>query len=142
MEEKTRNNKNKLHITREQVKEFTHKACVNNGLTEQFFEDFWERILKRDDIYKEYVYYLVRQEFISGVSVEGYHVIDVLIWQMDHFKAKLDVDTYDMKHNEAKMILSAFDTFLKMAEEPQEYIQRMQVDTGTDYPDKYFGLHK
>ena len=47
-----------------------------------------------------------------------------------------------MKHNEAKMILSAFDTFLKMAEEPQEYIQRMQVDTGTDYPDKYFGLHK
>lgn len=142
MKERPQNNKSKLHITREQVKEFTHEACLNNGMTERFFENFWERMLKRDDIYKEYVYYLVKQEFVSKVSIEGYHVIDVLIWQMDHFKAKLDVDTYEMKHNEAKMILSAFDTFLKMAEEPEEYIQRMQVDTGTDYPDKYFGLHK
>lgn len=142
MKEKSQDNKSKLHITREQVKEFTRKTCLDHGLTEQFFEDFWERMLKRDDIYKEYVYYLVKQEFVSGVCIEGYHVIDVLIWQMDHFKAKLDMDTYDMKHNEAKMILSAFDTFLKMAEEPEEYVQRMQVDTGTDYPDKYFGLHK
>jgi len=139
---KERSGDNKLHITRSQVKEFTHQACLDHGLTEEFFESFWERMLKRDDIYKEYVFYLVRQEFTSSVSIEGYHVIDVLIWQMDHFKAKLDVDNYDMKHDEAKMILSAFDTFLKMAENPEEYVQRMQVDTGTDYPDKYFGLHK
>lgn len=133
---------NTLHITREQVKTFTHEACVKNGLSEEFFAQFWARMLERDDIYTEYVYYLVKQEFISRVEIKGYHVIDVLIWQMDHFKAKLDADTYDMKHNEAKMILSAFDTFLKMAENPEEYTYRMQVDTGTDYPDKYFGLHK
>ena len=132
----------KVRITRQQVKEFTYKACLDNGFTEEFFADFWERMLKHDDIYKEYVWYLVKKEFISEVSIKGYHVVDILIWQMDHFKAKLDVDTYDMKHNEAKMILNAFDTFLKMSEEPDDYIERIQVDTGTDYPDKYFGLHK
>lgn len=132
----------KLHITREQVKDFTHRACLENGFSEHFFGEFWENMLKWDDIYTEYVYYLVGREFTSRMSIEGYHVIDIMIWQMDHFKAKLDVDTYDMKHNEAKMVLSAFDTFLKMAEHPEEYIERMQVDTGTDYPDKYFGLHK
>lgn len=132
----------KLRITREQVRTFTAKACRDNGMSEQFFEEFWERLQQRDDIYREYVYYLAKKEWVSGVDIRGYHVIDVLIWQMDHFKAKLDMDTYDMKHNEAKMVLSAFDTFLKMAEKPEEYIQRMQVDTGTDYPDKYFGLHK
>lgn len=132
----------KVRITRQQVKEFTHKACLENGFTEAFFADFWERMLKHDDIYKEYVWYLVKKEFISDVNIKGYHVVDVMIWQMDHFKAKLDVDTYDMKHNEAKMVLSAFDTFLKMCEEPEDYIERMQVDTGTDYPNKYFGLHK
>ena len=115
---------------------------MDNGFTEEFFADFWERMLKHDDIYKEYVWYLVKKEFISEVSIKGYHVVDILVWQMDHFKAKLDVDTYDMKHNEAKMILNAFDTFLKMSEEPDDYIERIQVDTGTDYPDKYFGLHK
>lgn len=132
----------KIYITRQQVKEFTENACKKNGFSGEFFGEFWERMLQHDDIYKEYVWYLVKKEFVSEADVKGYHVVDVLIWQMDHFKAKLDADTYDMKHDEAKMILAAFDTFLKMRENPDEYLERMQTDTGTDYPDKYFGLHK
>ncbi len=132
----------KVCITRQQVKDFTYSACLENGLSIEFFEEFWERMLTRDDIYREYVWYLVKKEFVSKVEIKGYHVIDILIWQMDHFKAKLDEDTYDMKHNEAKMIITAFDTFLKMSENPESYIERMQVDTGTDYPNKYFGLRK
>lgn len=132
---------NKIVITREQVKEFTHKACLDNGMTEEFFSEFWERILKRDDIYKEYVYYLVKHDFSNEVTIEGYHVIDILIWQMDHFKAQMDMDNLKTK-NEAVMIISAFDTFLKMAENPEEYTHRMQSDTGTEYPDKFYGLHK
>lgn len=135
-------NDSRLRITREQVWVFTRNACLLNGFSEAFFSEFWSGMLRRDDIYKEYVYYLVKKEFIGEVSIEGYRLIDILVWQMDHFKARLDTDTYDMKHNEAKMILSAFDTFLKMAEQPRDYVQRMQTDTGTDYPDKYFGLHK
>lgn len=127
----------KLHITRQQVKEYTQNICEQNGFLPGFFSEFWARMLKRDDIYKEYVWYLVKKEFLSEVSIGGYHVVDILIWQMDHFKANLDRDTYDMKHNEAKMILSAFDTFLKMAEKPEGYICQMQTQTGTDYEGKY-----
>jgi hypothetical protein len=141
MEPKGQNGK-KLYITREMVKEFTHQACLQNEMSEEFFEDFWERMQKRDDIYREYVLYIAKHEFANEVEISGYHVIDVLIWQMDHFKAKLDVNTDATKRNEAVMIISAFDTFLKMAENPNEYIERIQNDTGTDYPDKYFGLHK
>lgn len=128
-----------MRITREEVRGFTRKACLDNGFSEGFFEEFWERMLKRDDIYKEYVYYLVKREFLGEVRIEGYQVVDVLIWQMDGFKSKLDRDNYDMKNNEAKMVISAFDTFLKMAKEPEEYVKRMQHDTGTDYEDKFFG---
>lgn len=131
-----------MRITREEVRGFTRKACLDNGFSEAFFEEFWERLLKRDDIYKEYVYYLVKREFLGEVRIEGYQVVDVLIWQMDGFKSKLDRDNYDMKNNEAKMVISAFDTFLKMAKEPEEYVKRMQHDTGTDYEDKFFGSLK
>lgn len=131
-----------MRITREEVRGFTRKACLDNGFSEGFFEEFWERMLKRDDIYKEYVYYLVKREFLGEVRIEGYQVVDVLIWQMDGFKSKLDRDNYDMKNNEAKMVISAFDTFLKMAKEPEEYVKRMQHDTGTDYEDKFFGSLK
>lgn len=132
----------KIIITKEQVKQFTKKTCLDNHMTESFFEDFWERLLKKEAIYKEYVYYLVKHDFLNEVEIEGYHVIDILIWQMDHFKAKMDMDNYDTRHNEAVMIISAFDTFLKMADNPQEYTHRLQVDTGTDYPGKFYGLHK
>lgn len=132
----------KLVITREQVREFTKKACEDNHLSNIFFEEFWGRLLKRDDIYKEYVYYLVKRDFLSEVEILGYHVIDILIWQMDHFKAKLDMDTYNEKHNEAVMIMEAFDTFLKMSESPEEYRLRMQTDTGVDGTERYIGLHQ
>lgn len=131
-----------MRITREEVKAFTRKACLDNGFSEEFFETFWEGLSKRDNIYKEYVYYLVKKEFLGEARIEGYQVVDVLIWQMDGFKSKLDRDNYDMKNNEAKMVISAFDTFLKMAEEPKEYVKRMQDDTGTDYEDKFFGSLK
>lgn len=131
-----------MRITREEVKDFTWKACLANGFSADFFEDFWERLSERDDIYKEYVYYLVKKEFLGEVKIEGYQVVDVLVWQMDGFKSKMDRDNYDMKNNEAKMILSAFDTFLKMAKEPGEYVKRLQHDTGTDYEGKFFGSLK
>lgn len=131
-----------MRITREEVRNFTKKACLDNGFSEGFFEEFWKELSERDDIYKEYVYYVVKKEFLGEVRIEGYQVVDVLIWQMDGFKSRMDRDNYDMKNNEAKMVLSAFDTFLKMAKEPEEYVKRMQHDTGTDYENKFFGSLK
>lgn len=132
----------KVVITREQVKEFTRQACEKNHMSEEFFDGFWSRLLQHDEIYKEYVYYLIKQDFKNEYEVEGYHAIDVLIWQMDHFKARLDEDTTETKKNEATMIMKCFDTFLKMAENPEEYVTRMQNDTGTELPNKFFNRHK
>ncbi len=131
-----------MRITREEVRNFTKRACLDNGFSGGFFEEFWKELSEREDIYKEYVYYLVKKEFLGEVRIEGYQVVDVLIWQMDGFKSRMDRDNYDMKNNEAKMVLSAFDTFLKMAKEPEEYVKRMQHDTGTDYENKFFGSLK
>ena len=42
-----------------------------------------------------------------------------------------------MGDNGDKMLLLAFDTFLKMRKEPERYIRLLQGETGTDYPEKY-----
>ena len=60
-----------------------------------------------------------------------------MIWQMDHFKARLDSDNSGTRQSGDKMLLLAFDTLLNMRKNPNEYIQKMQTETGTDYPDKY-----
>ena len=43
----------------------------------------------------------------------------------------------DMKHNGDKMLLMAFDTMLKMEQSPEYYVNLLQTETGTDYPEKY-----
>ena len=42
----------KMRITREEVRNFTKKACLDNGFSEGFFEEFWKELSERDDIYK------------------------------------------------------------------------------------------
>ena len=64
-------------------------------------------------------------------------MVDIMVWQMDHFKAWLDRDTAGTKQNGDRMLLLAFDTLLKMRENPEPYIQKMQGETGTDYQGKY-----
>lgn len=54
---------NKLVVTREQVKQVTEEACKVCGMEEGFFEQLWNLFLQNDDVYKEYVMYLVKKIF-------------------------------------------------------------------------------
>ena len=132
--------KKKTVITRAMAREATERICEENGLDTEFLEGFWSRLSEDDAIYQEFVYYLVRRDFACQEKVEGFTIVDVLIWQIDHFKAKLDVDTTLTKRREGSMVLLAFDTFLKMKKDPDKYLQNLQEDTGTDYPGKFNGL--
>ena len=76
-------------------------------------------------------------DFSCKTKIKGYTVLDILVWQIDHFKAAMDRGRPGMGDNGSKMALRAFDTLLKMEKEPEKYIQRMQSETGTDYPEKY-----
>ena len=76
-------------------------------------------------------------DFLCKAKIDGYTVIDIMVWQMDHFKAMLDRDRYEMKNNRGKMVLRAFDTMLQMKQAPEKYKAWMQTETGTDYQGKY-----
>ena len=66
-----------------------------------------------------------------------YSLIDIMVWQMDHFKAQLDRDREGMKSNGDQMLLEAFHTMLLMERDSQYYVNLMQTETGTDYVGKY-----
>lgn len=108
---------------------------------EAFLLSFADRLcasLKNGDgIAEEFIYYMERKDFRCLTKVEGYTVVDIMVWQIDHFKAQLDRGNYGMKNNGSKMVLRAFDTMLKMKEDPEKYKQLMESETGTDYPGKY-----
>ena len=111
--------------------------CHYAGKDEAFLQDFWKRLRQSENVYKEFTHYLEHQSFLCEYKVVGYSVVDIMVWQMDHFKAQMDRGKDDMKNNGDKMLLMAFDTLLKMEQDPAKYVDMMQTETGTDYEGKY-----
>lgn len=111
--------------------------CYYAGEDEAFLERFFEMLIGSEGVSREFLYYLRHQNFLCDYQVAGYSLVDIMVWQMDHFKAQLDRDRTDMKSNGDKMLLEAFHTMLLMEREPEYYVNLMQTETGTDYPEKY-----
>lgn len=121
----------------EKAYQWARALCYYAGEDESFLQDFWQRLRKSENVYKEFTHYLQNQSFLCAYTVEGYSVVDIMVWQMDHFKAQMDRGKDDMKSNGDKMLLMAFDTMLKMERDPARYVELMQTETGTDYQGKY-----
>lgn len=122
---------------RQRAYNWAKALCYYAGESDAFLEQFWENLTQSEGVYREFVYYLEHQNFLCEYQIEGYSLVDIMVWQMDHFKAQLDRGKDDMKNNADKMLLMAFDTMLKMERDPMRYIRSMQSETGTDYPGKF-----
>ena len=117
--------------------EWAKALCYYAGEDEAFLERFFGMLTSSEGVSREFLYYLEHQNFLCEYQVAGYSLIDIMVWQMDHFKAQLDRDRTQMKSNGDKMLLEAFHTMLLMEQDPQYYVNLMQSETGTDYPGKY-----
>lgn len=124
-------------MSEQDIREYIVKICENAGEDQDFARDFYERLTADAEILQEFVSYMESGNFACRAKVCDYTVVDVMVWQIDHFKAWLDRDTTGTKQNKDKILLNAFDILLKMKQNPEKYIQKMQFETGTDYEGKY-----
>lgn len=120
-----------------QAFEWAKALSLRAGEDEAFLERFFSMLTASEGVFREFMYYLENRDFLCEYKVQGYGLIDIMVWQMDHFKAQLDRDRSDMKENGDRMLLMAFDTMLLMEQNPEYYVNLMQSETGTDYADKY-----
>ena len=120
-----------------EIKNWTKLLAGNAGENDAFVNEFIDLINGSEKIKEEYIYYMINNRFLGEYSVCGMTVVDIMIWQMDHFKSDLDRGLYDMQSNPNKMLLRAFYTMLKMEKDPQLYLEKYGSDTGTDYPGKF-----
>ncbi|MBO4998767.1 MAG: hypothetical protein J6D02_12295 [Lachnospira sp.] len=120
-------------ITKE-LKDFIHRLCQYGNEDEAFYQNFITELTPYEDIIKELTYYMKHGDFLGEASVAGYSVMDILVWQIDHFKSHMDRGEYDMESNPDRMVLLAFDTLLKMKQNPTDTRLAIQTETGTDLP--------
>lgn len=119
------------------VRKFVFSLCHYAGEKENFGEEFLENLKQDTEIYEEFLSYMQTGNFACKAKVCGYTVVDIMVWQMDHFKARLDRDNTGTRQNGDRMLLLAFDTLLKMKREPESYLFKLKSETGTDFEGKY-----
>lgn len=120
-----------------EIKEAVDRLGRGAGESGEFLEKLAEGLAASPAIGEEFLFYVETGDFSCKTKIEGYTLVDIMVWQIDHFKAQMDRGNTGMRNNGSKMVLRAFDTMLKMEREPERYKLLMQTETGTDYPEKY-----
>ena len=107
------------------------------GENEEYADELWERISRSNGLLRELAYFHDFGDFLCEYKVAGYTLTDILVWQVDHFKAYLDRPEEMNTYRQEKLLLVSFNIMSKMEKDPQPYINKMQGETGTDFVGKF-----
>lgn len=117
---------------------YSHIAsmCEKAGEPEGAADVFYSNIVNSPELIKEFEYYAENRDFLCEYKVSGLSVADILVWQVDRFKAALDEGKFELKYNGPHMVLAAFNTMCDVEKNPSRYLQRFRAESGSDYPGK------
>lgn len=112
---------------------FIKNLAVKAEKSEEYAEDLWNRIIRSEGVIKELAYYHDTGDFWDGYSIAGFHLTDILVWQVDHFKAYMDRREEMNRYRTEKLFLESLDIMLSMEKDPEPYIRKMREESGTDF---------
>ena len=107
------------------------------GENAEYASDLWERIKRSPGVLKELAYYHDYGNFWGQYKVAGYSLTDILVWQVDHFKAYLDRHEEVNRWKPERLFLHSLDVMLQMEKDPAPIAAKLQGETGTDYVGKF-----
>ena len=116
--------------------EYARSLCEQAQEEEGTLEVFWKRISEYPEIIKEFEYYREHNDFLCELKPGGITIADILVWQIDRFKAALDEGKFALKYNGPHMVLGAFYTMADVIDDPESYVNRFRSETGSDYEGK------
>ena len=117
------------------LSEIINNSAEKASLSQEFAQDFRKRLLENEGILNEYIYFLKNGSFLCEYKIKDMSIADIMVYQIDHFKAAMDQDRLDMKFNPDKMLLMAVDCMLKMETDTalvNKIHDRIFSESGTD----------
>ena len=121
----------------ETLERYLYKLAGQAGEDEIYARNLWNRIIQSPGVLKELAYYHDYGKFWGEYKVAGYSLTDILVWQVDQFKAFLDRREEVNRWQPERLLLRALDVMLHMEENPQPYVDKMRGETGTDFVGKF-----
>ena len=117
--------------------QYIRRLAESAGEEDTYADELWERIARSNGLLRELSYYHDYGSFLCEYKVENYTLTDILVWQVDHFKAYLDRPAEMNRYRQERLLLASLDIMSRMEEDPKPYIDKMRGETGTDYVGKF-----
>ncbi len=111
---------------------WTCALCECAGEPKETAEQFWNELVLNPELLREYAYYYDHRSFLCEYQIAGFTIADLLVWQMDHFKAHMDRADSANRYDKDKLVLSAFRTMLELKRDPERISRAFAAETGTD----------
>lgn len=111
-----------------QINEICKEANFDSAREDNLFKG----LEKNPELEEELTYFLDNRDFLCKTKVAGFSIVDILVWQIDHFRFYLDRDTSLTRNNPSTMALLAVETMMNMSQNPEKYISEYGSETGTD----------
>lgn len=121
-----------LDTSKIKVYELFHQMGELAHRPEDWIVHIWGKMLTNEQVYDEFVYYLEHHELKAQYSVEGYTMVDLFVYQIDHYNLIHDTGKNDGRCNKDIMVFNAFAFMLQMQEHPEEYKKRLERGEGMD----------
>lgn len=113
------------------------RACAIAEMSDEFTNSILVKLNQNKDIYEELLICLQSGNIEGKIKIQDFSVIDIFVWQINHFKANLDYAKPQVGTNKLEQVLCAYDTLLNMRENPEKVINEIKGSSGTDYPEKF-----
>ena len=124
--------KAQLEKALEVLRNFIGGLAKQAGESEGYAETLWQGIRQSPGLLQELAYYHDYGKFLCRYEVAGYTLVDVLVWQVDHFKLYMDRPEEMNRYRQPRLLLASFDTMLQMEENPESFAEKMRLETGQD----------
>ena len=119
------------------LERYVYQLAEQAGETEEYARNLWSRIRSSNGVLKELAYYHDYGKFWGEYKVAGYTLTDILVWQVDHFKAYLDRHEEVNRWKPERLLLHSLDVMLQMEHDPAPFAAKMAGETGTDFVGKF-----
>ncbi|MBR1931839.1 MAG: hypothetical protein IJ833_10295 [Lachnospiraceae bacterium] len=116
----------------ETLHQFVNSLAEAAGENREYADELWERIRCSNGVLRELAYYHDNGSFLGEYKVAGYSLVDILVWQVDHFKAYLDRREEVNRYRQERLFLKSLDILLEMEKDPTPYVAKMSSESGTD----------
>lgn len=114
------------------VEQMVRQLGQSAGRSPQETDELWQALDGEEDILEEFLYYVQHGTFQGKLCIGEYSAVDILIWQMDHFRAHMDRTSGANRYQPDHLLFDTLMTLVRMKQNPQPYIEKLRSETGTD----------